>query len=122
LSSFFASSDGLRSDVTSDATPQKYVMKIWRIEGDTKTFLWSIEDPLREGEAPGVLYPSLSAPSLRAKVSSFPSGTTLSFHFYGGGSVETTDPVIGKGYKEFQDFSAFLKSRGIVFDFRMSTD
>jgi hypothetical protein len=96
-----------------------YALKAWQIvDGDAKTYLWSIEDQSNR-DSPGALYKSLASPALRARVNLFPAGTKLKFHFSGGGDLQTAEAVTGK---DFADFRAFCASRKIEFDFFINTD
>ena len=99
------------------AAPE-YVLKPWQIaDADPDEYLWSLEGIPDQGST-GILYNSLASPSLRTSVSRFGAGTKLSLRWEKGGRLDRRIDW----NKELLDFRAFCKSKGIQFDFSVTTN
>jgi hypothetical protein len=96
--------------------PPIYVLRAWQVvEGDSNSYLWSLEDQTNESST-GSLYKSLASPSLRARISGFSPGTKVTLHWGRGGNLD------GNLDKEFADFVAFCATNKIKFDYVIVAD
>ena len=117
ISLLFASPGHSRVSIHFSAPAPVYVLKAWQIaDGNSDEYLWSIEGLPDQGST-GILYKSLTSPSLRARVSRFEAGTKLSLRWEKGGALSQID-----WNKELLDFRAFCESKGVQFNFSVTTD